>query len=148
MKYRHTFRVRAPLEAVRHFHARGEALAQITPPPLRFEAQQVPDLISSPTTMCFTLWLGPLPIRWVARIEDISPDGFVDRQESGPFHTWIHRHAFRPLDEGQTEVLDQIEARLRPHLFWGPFGLGMLLGLPLLFAYRARKTRQLMENFG
>ncbi len=96
--------------------------------------------------MAFTLWLGPLPVPWTARIEDVSPTGFVDRQVSGPFAAWRHRHSYRAITPTVTEVVDQIEATLRAHIWWGPIGLGMWLTLPLLFAYRAWKTRRLLER--
>ena len=91
--------------------------------------------------MDFTTWLGPLPVRWLARIEDVSPTGFADRQLSGPFRHWLHRHTFVPVDETTTAVVDGIELKLRPHLLWGLVGLGMWLGLPLLFAYRVFQPR-------
>lgn len=96
--------------------------------------------------MDFTLWLGPFPIRWVARIEDVSSAGFVDRQLRGPFRHWAHRHSFSAIDENTTAVVDEIEFSFRKHPWWGLVGIGMWLSLPLLFAYRGWKTRQLLED--
>lgn len=92
----------------------------------------------------FTLWFGPLPIHWVVCIEDVSESGFTDRQLSGPFSKWVHRHSFAPVDDHTTEVTDYITLRLKPHPFWGLVGLGFWLGLPALIAYRAWKTRRLL----
>ena len=96
--------------------------------------------------MDFTLWFGPLPIRWSASIEDVSQTGFTDRQLSGPFGAWVHRHSFVRLDDETTEVIDAITLRLKPHPLWGPVGLGFVLGLPVLFAFRGWKTRRLLEK--
>ncbi len=96
--------------------------------------------------MAFTLWLGPLPVKWSARIEAVSPSGFSDRQLEGPFGHWLHRHCFTALDERTTEVTDEIELKLKPHPLWGPVGFFMILSLPLLFAFRGWKTRRLLEN--
>ena len=52
---------------------------------------------------------------------------------------------FTARDANATIVTDEIDLRLRPHLLWGPVGLGMRLGLPLLFAFRAWKTRRLLR---
>jgi ligand-binding SRPBCC domain-containing protein len=93
----------------------------------------------------FTLWLGPLPLRWAARIESISPTGFIDRQVQGPFRLWVHRHTFLPLDDSTTEVRDEVTVELKRHLLWGLVGLSMWLSLPLLFAYRGWKTRRTLE---
>jgi ligand-binding SRPBCC domain-containing protein len=95
--------------------------------------------------MDFTMWLGPLPLNWLARIEDVSPNGFTDRQLRGPFREWIHRHTFAPVDETTTAVVDEIELELRAELWWALVGLGMWLSLPLLFAYRGWKTRRLIQ---
>ncbi len=145
MIYRHAFTLRAPAGRVRAFHAHPEALAAITPPPIRLQLRDAPASLESGDRMRFTLWFGPLPVHWAARLEDVTPRGFVDVQESGPFRRWVHRHAFLELGPELTEVRDEIEIGLRPHLGWGPFGLGMVLGLPLLFAFRAWRTRKLLE---
>lgn len=95
--------------------------------------------------MAFTLWAGPLPIRWVACIEDASEQGFSDRQLSGPFGSWVHRHGFDRVDDHTTDVVDRIEAAYSKHPFWAVVGRLMWLGMPLLFAFRARRTRAILE---
>ncbi len=146
IRYRHRFQVRAPLTSVADFHAQSASMAAITPPPVVVRVHQAPNRLDEGDEMEFTLWLGPLPIRWLARIEDVGPTGFVDRQLRGPFGHWVHRHSFVPVDETTTAVVDEISFRLQPHPFWGLVGLGMWLNLPLLFAYRAWRTRQLLET--
>ena len=146
MNFSRSFEVGASLSAVRDFHARSEALVALTPPlmPMRLEAS--PPVLQSGDTMSFRIWLGPLPVRWTARIEDAGPGGFTDRQLAGPFAEWVHRHTFDPTGPASSRVTDSIRARLRPHLLWGPAGLAMWFGLPLLFAIRAWKTRRLPES--
>jgi ligand-binding SRPBCC domain-containing protein len=94
--------------------------------------------------MDFTLWLGPLPIHWLAKIEHVKATGFTDRQLHGPFRRWVHRHTFELIDGTTTMVIDEIEFNLQVHPLWGIVGLGMWLSLPLLFAYRGWRTRQLL----
>ncbi len=96
--------------------------------------------------MDFTLWLGPLPLRWLARIENVGPNGFIDRQLRGPFRSWVHKHTFVPVEETVVEVVDEIELKLRPHPWWALVGLIMWLSMPLLFGYRGRKTRRLIQT--
>jgi ligand-binding SRPBCC domain-containing protein len=145
MKYRHRFEVEAPLAAVADFHAQPASLGAITPPPVVVRVQRVPARLKEGDKMEFTLWLGPLPVHWLARIEDVSSTGFTDRQLRGPFRHWAHRHNFVPLDETTTAVVDEIDFGLRPHPWWGLVGLGMCLSLPMLFAYRGWKTRRLVQ---
>ena len=95
--------------------------------------------------MDFTMWLGPLPVRWLARIEAVSPNGFSDRQLVGPFAEWVHRHSFIKVSEQATDVLDEIALNLRNHPLWWSIGLGMRMGMPFLFAYREWKTKRMLE---
>jgi ligand-binding SRPBCC domain-containing protein len=96
--------------------------------------------------MAFTMWMGPIPVRWRAYIGQVSATGFSDHQMEGPFRYWAHRHSFLPQDENSTDVVDEIQAGLRWHPLWALVGLAMWLGLPALFAYRAWKTRRLLEK--
>jgi ligand-binding SRPBCC domain-containing protein len=63
----------------------------------------------------------------------------------GPFARWTHRHTFVRVAADTTDVVDQVEAELKRHLFWGPIGLLMWIGMPALFAYRGWKTRRILE---
>lgn len=143
MNYHHRFQIQAPLSRVAAFHQQHTSMGAITPPPIRVEFQRLPADFSG--ELEFTLWFGPLPIRWMACIEDVSDTGFTDRQVKGPFSEWVHRHSFVPVDDHTTEVVDRISLKLKPHLLWGPVGLAFTLGLPFLFAYRGWKTRRLLE---
>lgn len=146
MKFRHTFCVRVPQADVAEFHRLSAGIVAITPPPIIVRLHSAPARLSQGDEMAFTLWLGPLPLRWLARIQDLSLNGFTDHQLRDPFEHWVHRHTFIAVDETTTQVVDEVKARLRRHLVWGPVGLSMWLGMPLLFAYRGWKTRRLLEN--
>ena len=146
MQFQYKFLVNRPQRDVLEFHRHPSALEDITPPPIVMKLQDAPDPLTEGALMRFTTWLGPLPLRWESRIEDVNDMGFTDRQMSGPFLQWLHRHDFHPAGDHQTMVHDQIDIAIRPHLIWGPLGLAMSLGLPILFAFRARKTRQLLEQ--
>ena len=145
MKYRHVFRVKASQAAVAEFHSRSASMPAITPPPMIVRVHRVAEHLGSGDEMDFTLWAGPIPLRWVARIEDASGTGFTDRQLRGPFASWRHRHNFVRVNEHETEVVDEVEAQLKRHLFWGLAGALMWAGMPVLFAYRGWKTRKLLE---
>jgi ligand-binding SRPBCC domain-containing protein len=146
VKYTHRFRVKAPLSSVAAFHQQPASMGAITPPPIRAELHRVPATLADGGEMDFTLWFGPLPIHWRASIENVSDAGFTDRQVTGPFAQWEHRHSFLRVDDQASEVIDQISLRLKPHLLWGPVGLGFLVGLPMLFTYRGWKTQRLLEE--
>ncbi len=146
MRYCHRFRVRAPLAAVADFHRRPASLVAITPPPVVVRLYNAPAALNAGEEIAFTMWVGPLPVRWVARIEEASPTGFLDRQVRGPFRVWRHRHRFVAVDDATTEVVDEVEAMPSLDPVRGPICGAMWLGLPALFAYRAWRTRDLLER--
>lgn len=121
-------------------------MGAITPPPIRVRVHRAPTPLSNGSQMDFTLWFGFIPIHWSARIEEVSETGFSDRLLSGPFAEWVHRHGFDRIDDETTQVTDQVTLKLKKHLLWGAVGLGFMLGLPVLFAYRGWKTRRLLEQ--
>lgn len=145
MNYKHRFQVRAPLERVSQFHSQAASMPAITPPPLSVRLHHVPDVLGEGDQMDFSLGVGPISIHWLAQIEDVSPNGFTDRQLIGPFAEWVHRHSYHALDSQTTEVVDDITLRLRAHPWWGLVGLGMWIGLPILFAFRASKTKRMLQ---
>ena len=147
MKYAHHFRIRSPLARVAGFHRRAASMAAITPPPILVRIHRSPAELAEGDEMEFTLWLGLLPVRWLARIEAVSPTGFTDRQLRGPFAEWVHRHTFHRVDDSTTEVKDEITLQLKRHPFWGLVGMGMRAGLPILFAFRAWKTQRALAAY-
>lgn len=146
MIYRHSFEVAAPQSNVADFHRNSDSMGAITPPPVIVRVHSAPERLSEGDTMDFTMWLGPLPIRWVARIEQTTPVSFVDRQVAGPFASWRHLHTYVAHGPDKTLVIDQVEAELSGHWWWKLVGTGMWLNLPILFAYRGWKTRRLLER--
>lgn len=159
MKYQHQFTIRASLNKVIDFHQQSSNMAAITPSLVPLKIHVAPTVLHPGDEMDFTMWLGPLPVRWLARIEPLEPDpnhpagasltpstegGFIDRQVKGPFTNWVHHHRFVALNEQTTIVFDTVEATLRQHPLWSVVGLSMFLGLPMLFAFRDWKTKRIL----
>lgn len=146
MEYRHTFSVQAPLAEVASFHARSRSMGAITPPPVIVRIQNAPAVLGEGDEMAFTLWLLFLPIRWIARIQDVTPTGFTDVQTKGPFSSWKHKHSFVQHNDTHTEVRDVVQASLSPNPIKWLLGAGMWLSMPVLFAYRGWKTKKLLQR--
>ncbi len=87
------------MQAVAEFHSYPDAMAAITPPPIFVQVHQAPPRVAEGQQMDFTMWLGPLPLRWQARFEDVTAAGFVDRMVQGPLAAWSHRHSFVAVDD-------------------------------------------------
>ena len=147
MRYYHEFTVHAPMVNVVAFQARSSSMAAITPPPILVRIHAAPPVLKDKDFMRFTLWLGPLPLHWTARIETVTPASFIDRQVSGPFERWEHRHTFSALEDGRILVQDEVTAMLKRHPVWWLAGAGMWLGMPILFAYRGWKTRRILARW-
>lgn len=146
MKYEHRFAVDASQQKVVVFHSNQHGFRRLVPPLTPLVVHQASDPLGEGDRLDFTMWLGIVPIYWESIIHDVSIAGFTDTQGKGPFQSWRHRHDFNPLGTDSTEIHDQIEARLRPHVFWGPIGLMIWLGLPVLFAWRAFSTRKALAT--
>jgi ligand-binding SRPBCC domain-containing protein len=137
------FVVPATLEAVARFHADPRALTRLTPPPTVMRVHRL-DPLGEGSVSEFTMWVGPIPIRWRAVHSGFKAlKGFTDTQELGPMARWIHRHSYRALGDGNTEVTDQIWYE-HPAGWRGILTRALFSKLPLkaLFAYRAIATRR------
>ena len=144
MQYQHSFTVQVPLDKVADFHRVSASMAMITPPPILVRIHQAPEILQEGDEMRFTLWLGPLPLRWLAKIENLSKHGFTDRQIEGPFQRWEHQHRFQANHADSTTIIDRVQVEPKKHWFWGLVGRLMVWGLPALFAFRGWKTRQIL----
>jgi ligand-binding SRPBCC domain-containing protein len=140
------FTVAAPLAAVRDFHRDTRALKRLTPPPTFVQLHSIEPLAEGSVSR-FTLWVGPLPLRWTAVHRDVSDRGFTDVQAEGPAAKWEHTHQFVPLDAGTTEVREHIEFEHWPGL------RGLLTrilfsrpNLLLMFTYRRLVTRLCLRS--
>lgn len=144
--FRHSFAVKAPIDDVIAFHRHSQNMGAITPPPIIPRIHRAPEFLDEGQEMNFTLWMGPIPIHWVARYENVTANSFIDRQVEGPFRQWVHEHRFESVDEQSTIVHDSINLEFKSDLRNRLVGVGMWVGLPLLFAYRQRQTRKLLEK--
>jgi len=137
-----------PAAMLREWHFREGVFSRLTPPWESAEIVSGPQRLEDGARIVIKVGFGPFRRRWVARHE-VDAEGFVDRQESGPFAAWEHRHCFLedPERPGSSELVDAIRFRL-------PFGPpGRLAGealvrrkLERLFRYRHEVARLDLER--
>lgn len=140
------FTVEASLAEVRDFHRDTSALKTLTPPPTYVQLHAIEPLAEGSVSL-FTLWIGPLPLRWKAVHRNVGDQGFTDVQAEGPAAKWEHTHAFIPLSSSVTEIREHIEYEHKP-------GLSGLLtrvlfsrpNLLFMFAYRKWATRRTLRR--
>ncbi len=139
--------IKTTLPAIKRFHEDPKALARLTPPPIVMQLHRDDRQSITEGEIEFTLWLGPLPIRWIARHEaGPTPDSFADLQVRGPMAWWRHEHIFSEV-AGGVELTDRITLAHRPGLV-GFFTRLAFDGIPLrlLFFYRHWRTRQSVRS--
>jgi ligand-binding SRPBCC domain-containing protein len=141
--FTYTFTVKAPLSAVSAFHHDTRILKKLTPPPLWVQIHQFEPL-SDGAKAEFTLWFGPIPVRWTAVHSDVGPHGFTDTQLRGPLKAWRHTHRFTavtPSPDTQaalTRVQETIQ--YEHHTGWRGLFSRLLFGRPALYLlFTARK---------
>ena len=147
MRFVKESRIAAPPSEVFAFHEAPGAFERLAPPGRKLEVLEGGDSIRDGARLTFRTALGPLPITWVAEHSEYDPPhGFADRQVSGPFASWFHRHRFLDDGEGGTILRDEVD-------YQPPLGLlGRLLAGPLLvrmlrqmFDHRHEVTKRLLE---
>lgn len=150
--------VSAPFEQVWGFQVRIEGLAAVTPDWMRLRIEDIsgPDGESDPETLeagsVVRLSVQPFGVgprqAWTSRIvqREEGPGAalFVDEMIDGSFETWEHTHAVYADDEGSL-----LRDRVVYEFPVGPFGpvVDPVAALPmeLLFRFRHRRTRELLE---
>ena len=121
--FHYEFEVAAPVEAVAAFHHDTRALRRLTPAYVQLHRV---DPLADGSISEFTVWFGPIPIRWRALHRDVGPNGFTDIQDAGPLDSWTHTHRFESSGAGSTRVTEHIELRI-------PAGVARIAGSSLLW---------------
>lgn len=141
-------RINASPEEVFRFHESRDALRQLIPPWENMKPAESAASLQVGSRVVLHGRIGLLPIRWVAIHTEYDPPRlFADRQESGPFAYWYHRHRFLEDGQGRTMLRDEVDYAI-------PLGtVGRWLGgwfvrrkLEAMFGYRHETTRRVIES--
>ncbi len=140
-------RIDAPPSRVFGFHESPGALKRLTPPWEKVEVESGGKSIHVGSRVVLVTKLGPIPLRWVAEhVEYSPPHRFVDRQVTGPFASWVHRHEFLDDGQGGTILRDVVDFEPPLGAVGRFFGSGFLNAkLSKMFDYRHEMTRKIVE---
>jgi len=143
----YAFTVRAPLAAVGAFHHHTRVLKRLMPPLVIMQIHRADPMMEGAVSE-FTLWFGPIPVRWTALHFNVDLlHGFTDTQVRGPLKRWQHTHAFVAEGDGVTRVREHVEYEYKGGL--GGLFSRLVFGrwaLVALFTYRERITRRALEK--
>ncbi|MEH1849970.1 MAG: SRPBCC family protein [Nostoc sp.] len=147
LHFKHSSVINAPPEVVWKFHERPDILQLLNPPwqPVQVVRRQGGLNVGAITE--FRLFLGPLPLTWLARHTECEKYHlFTDQQISGPFESWEHRHEFE-LENGKTKLTDAISFSM-PGGGTVEFVSGWLVQVQLeaMFRYRHYVTKRECES--
>lgn len=139
--------VAASVDAVGAYHALPNTIRRLTPPVIPMSIHRM-DSLAEGSISDFTLWFGPLPVRWRALHIDVDPkSGFTDVQTSGPFKYWNHQHRYDPDPQGGSMIVEHIDYQhaggLRGLITRVLFSRPMLY---LLFTYRSFIFRRALNS--
>ncbi len=147
--FQKTSEIRTSVEALFRFHQDPANLERINPPGVRVAKLRLPKHWKAGARLGVTVKiLGMISQEWEVSLETVSPPcRLVDVAIRGPYPKWRHIHEFREVGPRLSSLTDRVEY-LPP---WGRFGL--LLDrwvfrpqLALMFAWRHRQTRRLLEQ--
>ncbi len=137
------------VEELRAFHEHPKAFHKLAMPPIIVQLHRDERTSLTEGEVEFTLWFGPIPVRFLARHEPgPTPDSFADRLLKGPVAYWRHEHIFEEADSG-VALIDRLTIGHKPGL---PGLLTRLMfdgiNLRILFFYRHLRTRMEVERKG
>jgi ligand-binding SRPBCC domain-containing protein len=146
LHFKHSSIIDAPVEVVWKFHDRSDILQILTPPwqPIQVICRE--GGLNEGAITEFRLFVGLLPLTWLARHTEYEEYKlFTDKQITGPFEYWVHRHEFE-TENGKTRLTDNISYSM-PGGDAVEFVSGWLVQLQLeaMFRYRHFVTKRECE---
>ena len=142
-EFRYSTFIPTSLATITRFHEEADALKKLTPPPLIVQLLSDQRTSNTEGVVDFVLWVGPIPVRWIARHEaGPIPTSFIDRMLDGPMAYWEHQHIFHEV-AGSVILEDKVTYMHKSN--WQGWLTPLLFdGLPLrfLFWYRHWRTQR------
>ena len=139
--------INAPVDVVWNFHEKPDILQVLTPPWQPVEVIRREGGLDVGAISEFRLWLGPVPVRWLAEHSYCEKYRFfTDVQVEGPVVSWVHRHVFEEKNN-RTKLTDAIDFELPGSLVAeAAIGWWVYSRLEDMFRYRHDVTKRECEG--
>lgn len=152
--FRYSSEIEAPARAVFAWHRTPGALAALIPPWERVAVERAPRDLQVGERAVLRIGRPPLRLRWVAEHVAFADRGelggeFTDRQVSGPFRRWVHRHSVTAAGPRACVLEDHVDYEL-PFGRAGAWLAGSIVTARLerMFAFRHAATRSAVAAAG
>jgi ligand-binding SRPBCC domain-containing protein len=97
--FEHRSQMPGSVQALVEFHEDPRALSRLSMPPTFIQVLRDERTSLTAGRIAFRLWLGPLPVRWVAEhVPGPTEMSFTDRMVEGPMAYWEHQHIFEAAE--------------------------------------------------
>ena len=134
-----TTTLNAPLARTFEFFSKPDNLGLLTPSGMQFMITGQPAAMAESAAIDYRIRVGAVSMRWRTRIACWEPGHrFVDVQESGPYRSWYHEHAFR-ADGPRTIMEDRV-------YYAPPFGVLGRMAHALVIAPMLRRIFQYRQD--
>ena len=144
--FKHTFVVHADIDKVWKFYTNINHLKVITPKKMKLGILKTENDILEEGAI---IWLQAKLIiysKWHSKITHLKPYEYVDEMISGRFKMWKHTHKFNKINDGSTEIIDQIDFQLH-YGFIGKFFEGYVMRFLVdIFKYRKQATMEALHE--
>lgn len=144
--FKHTFVVHADIDKIWKFYTNINHLKMITPKKMKLDILKTENDILEEGAI---IWLQARLIiysKWHSKITYLKPYEYVDEMISGRFKMWKHIHKFNKINDGSTEIIDQIDFQLH-YGFIGKFFEGYVMRfLADIFEYRKQATMEALHE--
>lgn len=133
-------------EEVFEFFSDAGNLERITPPELNFQIiTPQPIEIERGTLIDYKLKIRGFSVKWRTEIAVWNPPfEFVDRQISGPYKQWIHRHTFTEIEKNKTLIEDEVKYRLPIEPFGDAIHFLIRKELDYIFDFRQKAVKEIL----
>lgn len=138
--FKHAFIVNSNIDKVWEFYTNINHLKIITPEKMKIKILKTHSEVLEEGAEAWLQAKLMVDSKWHSKITHLTPYEYVDEMISGRFKTWKHLHKFNKINDGSTEIIDQIDFQLHYGFLGNLFEGYVMRCLTKIFEYRKQAT--------